>query len=146
MVHLQDQRLHTVWQQKASTKMMGLDFIITYKKGVENNAADALSRRPPSVQSFHISSLQPTWLEEILSSYTHDDKAIELLQQLSVQPDSKPKYQLLQGVIRYNNSIWIGHHPDRSGYTRTYSSAACFYYCSSVTAKPTSPKTTIVSP
>lgn len=47
-----------------------------------------------------------------MASYAHDDKAIELLQQLSVQPDSKPNYQLIQGVIRYKNCIWLGHHPD----------------------------------
>src|SRR3989337_121639 len=33
LIHLQDQKLHTVWQQKALTKLMGLNYTIVYKKG-----------------------------------------------------------------------------------------------------------------
>lgn len=44
LIHLDDQRLTTPWQQKALTKLMGLQYKLCYKKGVENNAADALSR------------------------------------------------------------------------------------------------------
>lgn len=44
--HLDDQRLHTEWQQKALTKMMGLTYRIIYKKGSTNTVADSLSRRP----------------------------------------------------------------------------------------------------
>lgn len=32
LTHLTDQRLHTDWQQKALTKMMGLQFKVVYKK------------------------------------------------------------------------------------------------------------------
>jgi hypothetical protein len=41
LVHLEEQRLTTVWQQKAFTKLLGL----CYRKGQENRAADALSHR-----------------------------------------------------------------------------------------------------
>lgn len=43
-MNLTDQRLHTYWQQKAYTKLLGLQFKICYKKGIHNGAADALSR------------------------------------------------------------------------------------------------------
>lgn len=43
--HLTEQRLHTQWQQKAYTKLMGLQYHICYRKGVTNSAADALSRK-----------------------------------------------------------------------------------------------------
>lgn len=46
LVHLEEQRLHTPWQQKAFTKLLGLQYHICYRKWSENNAADALSRRP----------------------------------------------------------------------------------------------------
>lgn len=46
LVNLSDQRLHTAWQQKALTKLLGLDYKIVYRKGADNRAADALSRRP----------------------------------------------------------------------------------------------------
>lgn len=45
LFHLDDQRLTTVWQQKAFTKLLGLQYKICYRKGPENNAADALPRR-----------------------------------------------------------------------------------------------------
>lgn len=34
LVHLNDQRLHTVWQQKVFTKLLGLCYKIVYKKGI----------------------------------------------------------------------------------------------------------------
>lgn len=45
LVHLDDQRLTTLWQQKAMTKLLGLQYRLRYKKGVENRVADALSRK-----------------------------------------------------------------------------------------------------
>ena len=80
LVHLQNQKLHTIWQQKALTKLMGLDYEIVYKKGVENSAADALSRRPPNHQLFSVSKMQPVWLTEVIDSYSADKTATELLQ------------------------------------------------------------------
>jgi RNase H-like domain found in reverse transcriptase len=43
--HLLDQRLTHSLQHKGLTKLLGLDYTISYKKGVENKAADTLSRR-----------------------------------------------------------------------------------------------------
>jgi hypothetical protein len=58
--HLEDQCLHTSWQQKVFTKLLGLQFVIKYKKGVSNRATDALSRRPtPKSSLCAISQLQP---------------------------------------------------------------------------------------
>ncbi|XP_026383400.1 uncharacterized protein LOC113278890 [Papaver somniferum] len=44
--YLMDQKLSTSLQQKWLVKLMGLDYVIKYKKGSENQAADALSRLP----------------------------------------------------------------------------------------------------
>jgi hypothetical protein len=46
LVHLDDQRLTTPWQQKAMNKLLGLQYKICYKKGYGNRVADALSRLP----------------------------------------------------------------------------------------------------
>ena len=43
LVQLEDQRLHTPWQQKVFTKLLGLQYRIVYKKGIDNGATDALS-------------------------------------------------------------------------------------------------------
>jgi hypothetical protein len=55
-----DQRLHTDWQKTALTKLMGLQYRVQYKQGINNGAADALSRKPPEIsQVFAISTIQP---------------------------------------------------------------------------------------
>jgi hypothetical protein len=51
LAHLEDQRLHTPWQQKMFTKLLGLQFKIKYKKGADNRVADALSRHPQPTES-----------------------------------------------------------------------------------------------
>jgi hypothetical protein len=42
-VPLNEQRLHTPWQQKVFTKLLGFNYRIVYKKGVENTVADSLT-------------------------------------------------------------------------------------------------------
>jgi len=60
LTHLTDQCLHTEWQRKALTKMMGLQFKVMYKKGIHNGAADSLSRKPVDAsQLLVISEVQP---------------------------------------------------------------------------------------
>lgn len=44
--HLLEQQVHTNFQVAGISKLMTFDFIIEYKKGFENKAADALSRKP----------------------------------------------------------------------------------------------------
>jgi hypothetical protein len=74
LAHLEDQRLHTPWQQKVFTKLLGLQFIIKYKKGSENRVADALSRRPqPEASLCAISTLQPAWLQEVVDLYATNE-------------------------------------------------------------------------
>ena len=41
---MDDKRLTTQWQHKSLTKLLGLQYRIVYKKGVDNRVADALSR------------------------------------------------------------------------------------------------------
>jgi hypothetical protein len=42
---LLEQKVGTPFQQKWITKLIGYDFTVEYKKGVDNRVADALSRR-----------------------------------------------------------------------------------------------------
>jgi hypothetical protein len=70
LTHLDDQRLSTPWQQKALTKLLGLQFRILYRQGSENRVADALSRRPnldqdaPSAVECYVSIIRDTELVE----------------------------------------------------------------------------------
>jgi hypothetical protein len=65
LVHLNEQRLHTPWQQKAFTKLLGLNYRIQYRRGVENCVADALSRRVHQTEVFALSSPVHDWLLEL---------------------------------------------------------------------------------
>lgn len=108
LAHLTDQRLHTPWQHKVFTKLLGLQYTIVYKKGTENRVADALSRRPHTESElFALSSCQPVWLMTIIDAYQQDPTALELLQQLAIHPISEDGFTLQKGLIRKNGKIWI---------------------------------------
>jgi hypothetical protein len=79
LTHLNEQRLHTHWQQKVFTKLLGLNYKIVYKKGVENGAADALSRKPEAEMLFSLFVLTPKWLTDIAMAYQSDSEAVQLL-------------------------------------------------------------------
>jgi hypothetical protein len=58
--HSTEQKLNTPWQLKVFTRLLGLQYKVVYKKGVENGAADALSRRPrENADLYHISCRSP---------------------------------------------------------------------------------------
>jgi hypothetical protein len=84
LCNLGDQQLDTDLQRKAMSKLVGLQFQFQYKRGVENGAADALSRVGQLLSANALSFYQPQWLLEVTNSYETDDHAQTLLSQLSV--------------------------------------------------------------
>jgi transposase InsO family protein len=109
LVHLNEQRLHTHWQQKVFTKLLGLHYSIVYKKGSDNRVADALSRRSHHEAScLAISVSAPSWVARVVDSYSEDAHATQLLAKLSLDNDSVPHFSLQQGLLRFKNRIWIG--------------------------------------
>jgi len=111
LVHLNDQRLHTVWQQKVFTKLLGLRYKVVYKKGGDNGVADALSRRqhPPS-DCFALSVATPTWCYELQNGYHADPQATKLLTTLAANPTAVPHFTLVDGLLRFKNRLWIGNN------------------------------------
>ena len=63
LLFLLEQKATTKLQQKAVLKLMDLSFTISYKKGITNAAADALSRCPSDDTVSAISESTPVWLE-----------------------------------------------------------------------------------
>ena len=108
LTFLGEQQLHSELQKKAMAKMMGLQFQIVYKKGVENVVADALSRVSYLMALSQVSEVQPLWVQEVLNSYETDMEAQELKTQLLIQSPNEQGYSLHQGIIRRNGVIWIG--------------------------------------
>jgi len=108
---LSDQRLHTHWQKKVFTKLLGLQYKIIYKQGVENRAADALSRKPAHSSSCAaLSVCSPLWLDEVAASYEGDSHAQSIIARLVVNSAVVPHFTWQSGLLRYKNRIWIGHH------------------------------------
>lgn len=55
-----------------------------------------------------ISAARPMWLEEVLSSYEHDDWATKMITEISVNPDEHPMFSVTKGLIKYKKRIYIG--------------------------------------
>ena len=88
-------------QHKAFLKLLGLQYKIVYKKGLENKAADALSRQaePSTVAAISTSTLR--WLEIIVEGYTKDDQTKQLFTELSITRSNDKGLSLSDGLIKY---------------------------------------------
>jgi hypothetical protein len=112
LTQLSDQRLHTHWQQKVFTKLLGLQYRIVYKQGVENRVADVLYRTSSHEHSCAaISSVTPQWIQEVSDGYQSDNHTLSLLAKLSIDPSVVPHFSLQGGLLRYKGRIWLGHNP-----------------------------------
>jgi hypothetical protein len=69
---LAEQILHTSWQKKVFSKLLGLSYKIIYRKGTENWAAHALSHYPVG-SCATILVAQPQWLAAMETSYEKDE-------------------------------------------------------------------------
>jgi hypothetical protein len=116
LFHLNEQRLHTSWQLKVFTKLLGLNYRVVYKKGSDNRALDALSRRldhdSSSAVCNAISGPQPKCLEEVVDSYSSDPVVQQMISMLVIDKDAIPHFFWSQGLLRYKNKIWVGKDAD----------------------------------
>lgn len=108
LCNLGDQQLDTDLQRKAMSKLVGLQFRFQYKKGVDNGAADALSRVGHLLSANALSICQPRWIQEVANSYETDSKAQELLAKLALSSPDEDGYSLHHGIIHLHRRIWIG--------------------------------------
>lgn len=112
LIHLGEQRLHEGLHQKAFIKLLGLQYKVLYKKGLENKAADALSCQPDPAHLHAISTSTPKWLEIIVDGYSKDEATKQLLTELSLTRTNEKGFSLSDGLIRYKNRIWLGNHTE----------------------------------
>jgi hypothetical protein len=108
LTYLEEQNLQTPMQRKVMSRLMGLQFRIQYKKGVDNSAADALSRVTHVHQLLAISKVRPVWIQEVLNSYVTDGAAQEKLQRLAIHSPDPQGFALEQGLIKVHGKIWVG--------------------------------------
>lgn len=90
--------------------MLSLGYSIVHKKGIENGAADALSRREDTNEAelHSITVLQPQWMEDIIKSYDKDEWATENLTAALIAPTIDNLLSVSQGLLRYKNRLYVG--------------------------------------
>jgi len=107
--HLLDQKLSTPFQQLWLTKLMGFQYEIQHKSGVENKAADAFSRVQGSeLLLMAISTIQSDLMSLIEQTWQQDPVLQHIMQQKSQDSASFPKYQILHGQLRRKGKLVIG--------------------------------------
>lgn len=106
-----EQRLSSLLQQKWLAKLLGLDYEIVYKKGVDNKVADALSRLSGHDNTWElsaISTLNLTWIQEVIESYTSDITAQQMITGIITKEPAYAQYQYTKGLIKIGDRIYIG--------------------------------------
>jgi hypothetical protein len=102
LLHLNEQRLHTPWQQKVFTKLLGLTYKVLYKKGQDNKVADALSRRHEVDATCNaLSVCKPKWLDQVVQSYDTDVCAHYLISKLMMDEHVVAGFSWKDGLLRY---------------------------------------------
>ncbi|KAJ3690878.1 hypothetical protein LUZ61_020042 [Rhynchospora tenuis] len=114
--HLLEQKVNHMMQHKGVCKLLGLDYKIEYKKGIDNKVADALSRKPGQFEKkcFEESELQvvselvPQWVEEMKASYVQDQWIQGLKTKIEKGEDENNKLTVHQELVRYKNRLCVG--------------------------------------
>ncbi|KAA0059477.1 hypothetical protein IC582_002782 [Cucumis melo] len=105
---LLDQRIIQPQYQKWIAKLLGYSFEVVYKPGVENRAADALSRKPNEVQLFGLSVPITVDLDVIKKEVFHDPKYEKIIRQIKQNEEStENNYSLQNGLLMYKNRLVI---------------------------------------
>jgi hypothetical protein len=112
LIHLGEQTLTDGVQHKAFVKLLGLQYQIMYKKGLDNKGADAMSRKTFHSEICAISAPKPRWLDIITEGYMQDTSTKQLLTELSISGSNDKGFSLHNGLIRYKGRIWLGNHTD----------------------------------
>lgn len=104
---LLEQREVNMEYQKWLTKLLGFDFEIQYKPGLENKAADALSRKEVGAQLLALSVPSSIQLEEIGKEVDNNPDLQEIVKDIRAGGASHPNYTLVQGCLLRQGKLVI---------------------------------------
>lgn len=93
-------------------KLMGLDYVIHYKAGKKNRAADSLFRRGIEGATAAVTAAIPSWVTEVTASYKDDEKCKQIIAKLRLQPTPHSQYTYTQGLLRYKERIYMEDQGD----------------------------------
>lgn len=99
--HILDQKVVSTIQQRWAAKLIGLQYRIEYKPGVENKVADALSRRPQEEKILQLTLRAPLSLDkEAMRREIIGDKELGLVvKELEQGTNSTTEYRLEHGLL-----------------------------------------------
>ncbi|KAD4385765.1 hypothetical protein E3N88_25934 [Mikania micrantha] len=106
LAFLLEQRVTTVEQQRLLLKLMPYDFSIVHRAGKLNKGADALSRRPSTVQLCALVLPKSSVVEEIISELHSDPFTQSIMQKLSQDPNLVPHYQMVDQLLLFKALSW----------------------------------------
>ncbi|PNX98963.1 Ty3/gypsy retrotransposon protein [Trifolium pratense] len=103
---LWQQRITTPNQQNWATKLLGYQFDIVYKPGVENRGADALSRLPENGDLMTAISY-PVWEEgTVIQEEVHNDKfLLKIIDELETNPEARAGFTYHHEVLLYEGRL-----------------------------------------
>ncbi|PNX92555.1 retrotransposon-related protein, partial [Trifolium pratense] len=104
--HFLQQRVTSPDQQCWLAKLLGYQFEVKYKPGLENKAADALSRCHGDEELNALVSY-PTWLdgEKLLQEVRTDPQLQKIAETVLANPGEKSGYSVQQGVLFYHGRL-----------------------------------------
>lgn len=103
------QKLTTPGQLSWLSKLMAFDFEITYKKGVENVVADALSRVHSSeVFCMAITSVSTDLYPLIMDTWNSDPYLKAMVEELKQDPHSNSKFSWIGDQLRRKDRLVVG--------------------------------------
>lgn len=97
--HLLEQMINTAMQHNRLSKLLGLDYRVEYKKGIENKVVDVLSRREEQdiiefTDLTAFSELVPSWVQDIQDIYLGDTWIEGLKKKLDDGADNQTKLSI----------------------------------------------------
>ena len=104
---LLEQREINVEYQRWLTKLLGFDFEIQYKPGLENKTADALSRKAFGPEAFALSVPIALQMEDISKAVENDPELGQIVQDLKNGSKAHPDFTLVQGRLLRQGKLVI---------------------------------------
>ena len=88
-------------------KLMGYQFEIHYRAGMENKAADGLSRICHTAALMGLIVPRVVQLEKVASEVDADEGLQKIIQELQTDPSSHPNFQLVDKHLIYKGRLYL---------------------------------------